>query len=152
MAENKLTKWLYIIFSVKWWILGALGGTFLLIGGTWTLVNTPKMRDVVKGFVHFCEEIFPNFTFAQGIVLAVFGLVVIIFAAYEMMQHYISVAYPRGKRSYYRTKVLQKGPKIVVIGGGSGHEPMFAFFRTGDDFVGIKGIYMESDCCGKCRR
>ena len=120
LAENKLTKWLYILFSVKWWILGALGGTFLLIGGTWTLVNTPKMRDVVKGFVHFCEEIFPNFTFAQGIVLAVFGLVVIIFAAYEMMQHYISVAYPRGKRSYYRTKVLQKGPKIVVIGGGSG--------------------------------
>lgn len=77
LAENKLTKWLYILFSVKWWILGALGGTFLLIGGAWTLVNTPKMRDVVKGFVHFCEEIFPNFTFAQGIVLAVFGLAVI---------------------------------------------------------------------------
>lgn len=120
MAENKLTKWLYIFFSVKWWLLAALGGVFLLIGGTWTLVNTPKTRSVVKGFVHFCEKIFPNFTFAQGIVLAIFGAAVIILAVYGLMQHYISVAYPLGKRSYYRTKILQKGPKIVVIGGGSG--------------------------------
>lgn len=120
MAENKLTKWLYVLFSVKWWILAVLGGSLLFIGGAWTLVNTPKTRSLVKGFVHFCEEFFPNFSFGEGLVLAVFGVVVIVFAGYGVMQHYISVVYPLGKRSYYQTKVLQQGPKIVVIGGGSG--------------------------------
>ena len=120
MAENKLTKWLYIVFSVKWWILAALLGAVILIGGVWTLVNTQSSRDFVIAFVNFCEEIFPNLSFAQGMILLVVGVALIALGMYGVFQHYLSVAYPMGKRSYYRTKILQKGPKIVVIGGGSG--------------------------------
>ena len=120
MAENKLTKWLYIVFSVKWWLLAALLGAVILIGGAWTLVNTQSSRDFVIGFVNFCEEIFPSMSFAQGVILLILGIALIALGMYGVFQHYLSVAYPMGKRSYYRTKILQKGPKIVVIGGGSG--------------------------------
>jgi len=120
MVVKQLKKWSYILWSMKWWILLLFFGASIFLAGFWTLISTEVSRQTVIDFVNFCERFFPILTFREGVSLLILGIVATALCLFGMIHYYLSIAYPNGKRSYYKTKMLNQGPKIVVIGGGSG--------------------------------
>lgn len=101
-----LVKWFYPGMRVKRWIATILLGV-LIVGG---------------GFVAFASTV-PVVRFF-GIVIIVCGIVLIVLGTLKMMVSFLTVFLPQGERELvdilYQRRYLERGPKIVTIGGGHG--------------------------------
>lgn len=103
----KKLKWLYPGMFVKRWIfLGTLGIILIAMGFTMVISErTPQ-----------------NKTFAAIIVLA--GGLVVITAMSRIIKSFVTVVLPEKSDELvdrvYQKRILEKGPRIVAIGGGTG--------------------------------
>ncbi|MFC1667309.1 uridine diphosphate-N-acetylglucosamine-binding protein YvcK [Candidatus Omnitrophota bacterium] len=100
-------KWLYPGMKVKRWIITCSGGVILVAVGSiiWMLESFPGSRNL-------------------GISVFILGSLVVIYGIKRMIKSFIAVFLPKREKELvdivYHHRQLEKGPKIVVIGGGTG--------------------------------
>ena len=103
---NDLVKWLYPGMKIKRWLLTSLLGV-LVVGG---------------GFIAFASQYTLVRTF--GIVIITCGLILIVMGITKMTVSLLTIFLPQGERELvnilYQRRFLERGPKIVTIGGGHG--------------------------------
>jgi uncharacterized cofD-like protein len=105
MSSN-LSKWLYPGIKVKRWVLMSLFGVLVVsIGAIFIVSNYPFVR-----------------TFASIIILC--GIVFIILGMGKMIVSLLTLFLPERERDIvnilYQRRYLERGPKIVALGGGHG--------------------------------
>ncbi|MFH1777852.1 MAG: gluconeogenesis factor YvcK family protein [Candidatus Omnitrophota bacterium] len=100
----KKLKWLYPGMGVKRWIILSASGVVLLIIGS--------MMCVYRELSAF------------GLCFIFFGIIILILAVRRMMKTVINVFLPQQEKELvdlvYHQMQLRRGPKVVVIGGGTG--------------------------------
>jgi len=105
MSSN-LIKWLYPGMKIKRWLFISLLGVVIVAGGAMALPSE-------YAFVQFF-----------GIVIIVCGVLLIVIGMGKMIVSLITLFLPRGERELvnvlYQRRYLERGPKIVCIGGGHG--------------------------------
>lgn len=107
---TRIFKWLYPGMKIKRWILLFAFGTALIAvsaGFVWTGIELNAPVRIFQGV----------FTFLIGIILLIVGLK-------KMVKSFITVFLPQRERELvdiiFRQRQLSRGPKFVVIGGGTG--------------------------------
>jgi len=103
---NDLIKWLYPGMKVKRWFftallgVGIVGGGFVAFASSFALVST------------------------LGVVIIVCGVILIVLGTGKMIVSLLTLFLPRGERELvnilYQRRYLDRGPKIVAVGGGHG--------------------------------
>lgn len=110
-------KWLVPGLKVKRWLLIALMGLLLIISGTVIIGN---VQWNIRGFINQL----PLSPLATGLFLCTLGLILLVSGYRRMIRSLIDALMPIGDNSLVETVIqkrqLKKGPKIVVIGGGTG--------------------------------
>ena len=105
MSKNSL-KWLYPGMGIKRWLLTSLLGVFIVGAGAGFLTQDYK------------------FVNAFGIVWIICGMVLIVLGFSKMIVSLLTLFLPKGERDLvnilYQKRYLERGPKIVSIGGGTG--------------------------------
>ena len=100
-------KWLYPGMKIKRWIITCSAGVLL----------------VAIGAIIWMLEKFPG-SGPLGISVFVLGSLVVIYGIKRMVKSFIKVFLPQREKELvnimYHHRQLEKGPKIVVIGGGTG--------------------------------
>ncbi|MFA5388359.1 MAG: gluconeogenesis factor YvcK family protein [Candidatus Omnitrophota bacterium] len=100
-------KWLYPGMKIKRWIFTSSTGVLLVAIGSiiWMLKKFPDSRII-------------------GISIAILGALVVIYGMKRMLKSFVAVFLPQREKELvdimYHYRQLEKGPKIVVIGGGTG--------------------------------
>ncbi len=107
MKILKALKWLYPGMWIKRWILLVVFGVIL----------------ISMGFVTVLLEQHPkNKTFAGFVIIL--GILAVITGIKRIIKSFIAVLLPQKEEGIvdkiYQQRILEKGPKIVVIGGGTG--------------------------------
>jgi conserved hypothetical protein, cofD-related len=120
-------KWLYPNLKIKRWFILAVGGIFLL-GTGFAVMN----YGVALGYLElqFREIVYritgntARITIPVGFFISGLGVIAIILGLKKMLQSMIAVLLPdiegRIVDVIYTRRHLRRGPKIVVIGGGTG--------------------------------
>lgn len=105
MSSN-LIKWLYPGMNIKRWVFVALLGVGIVAGGAMLLAAK-------YAFVRFF-----------GIIISLCGVVIIVMGMGKMIVSLITLFLPKGERDLvnilYQRRYLERGPKIVCVGGGHG--------------------------------
>lgn len=103
-------KWFYPGMRVKRWLFLSLLGIVLIMVGAGGMSNMPRDRASVIVYVYYTNVIL--------------GIALIIFGFKNMMASVISLLLPQREGRLvdilYQKRFLEQGPKIVVIGGGTG--------------------------------
>lgn len=109
-AKLKRLKWLYPGMLIKRWIFLSTFGILM----------------ISMGFVIVIFERNPENKAVAGIII-ILGILCVIFAVKRILKSFMMVLMPspaRGKSTLvdkiYEKRILEKGPKIVVVGGGTG--------------------------------
>ena len=113
-----MLKWFYPGMYIKRWLcLAILGGGLLCIGLTLILYSCFSVPFFIFDISGLKQPLLPGIlTFTLGIVLMVYGL-------WRAMHSVINTILPRDDKLVdviYHQRRLKKGPKVVVIGGGTG--------------------------------
>lgn len=103
----RVVKWFYPGVGIKRWVFLSLVGLFLIVLGSSHSLN--NLRNI---------SFFDWFFLLSGLVLLIVGI-------WQVFCLLVETLFPRRPRSeladvLYHRHVLSKGPRIVVIGGGSG--------------------------------
>jgi uncharacterized cofD-like protein len=105
MAQN-LVKWLYPGIRIKRWLFTSLIGVLIAALGA---VFMSKPYSVV---------------FVCGLIIFICGAVLVVMGIVKMLVSLITIFLPRRERELvnilYQKRYLERGPKIVTIGGGHG--------------------------------
>lgn len=105
MSSN-LIKWLYPGMNIKRWVFLSLFGIAIVAGGAMVLA-------VEYSFVR-----------VFGIIIVLCGVTMIVMGMGKMIVSLITLFLPKGERELvnilYQRRYLERGPKIVCIGGGHG--------------------------------
>ncbi|AHF08220.1 gluconeogenesis factor YvcK family protein [Desulfitobacterium metallireducens] len=125
--RSNALKWLYPNLGVKRWFLLAVLGIFLFAAGL-SVMN----YGVALGYleVQFREMVYhltgsaPRTAVPMGIFISIIGIVAIFIGFKRMLSSIISALLPDDEGKIvdvmYTRQHLRRGPKIVVIGGGTG--------------------------------
>ncbi|MDP8212059.1 MAG: YvcK family protein [Candidatus Zapsychrus exili] len=135
MPKNPF-KWLYPGIKVKRWLLASFCGIIVVAVGA-SFVSAPY--PFVKSF---------------GILWILLGLVVIVLGVGNMIVSLLTLFLPKGERDLinilYQKRYLERGPKIVVIGGGHGLSHLI--FGLKDYTANITAIVTVADSGGSSGR
>ncbi|MFH2144734.1 MAG: gluconeogenesis factor YvcK family protein [Candidatus Omnitrophota bacterium] len=105
----RVLKWLYPGMRIKRWILLCALGIFFVVSGT------------IEAFGEFGRR----YSLIPGLLVLVIGIILLILGIKKMVKSLITIFMPIHKEKelvdiVYRKRQLSRGPKIVVIGGGTG--------------------------------
>lgn len=107
MKILKAFKWLYPGMWVKRWVLLTVFGIIL----------------ISMGFVTVLLEEYPRNKAFAGIIIIV-GIVAVITGIKRIIKSFVAIFMPQGDSELvdkiYQLRILEKGPKIAVVGGGTG--------------------------------
>lgn len=120
-SRINLTKWLFPGLGLKRWAL--LGGIALAIItlGLWSMVNNHTAKTFTYKTVHFMQTHFPDLSFMEGLFCVLIGLVTFVYCIMRISARYTTVTRGQaGLARFYENTSLAQGPRIVVIGGGTG--------------------------------
>jgi len=100
-------KWLYPGMKIKRWILTSGSGVLLVAIGSiiWMLKKFPGSKTI-------------------GLTIVILGGLIVIYGMKRMIKSFITIFLPQREKELvdimYHYRQLEKGPKIVVVGGGTG--------------------------------
>jgi uncharacterized cofD-like protein len=102
-------KWLYPGMKVKRWILLSAAGIILIVLGT------------IEGVEEVGNQAVPS----VAIILVFWGIILVFSGVKKMVKSFVTIFMPGDREKelvdiIYRKRQLSRGPKIVVIGGGTG--------------------------------
>jgi uncharacterized cofD-like protein len=120
-------KWLYPNLKIKRWFILAVGGIFLLATGFAVMNDGVALGYLELQFREIVYRITGNtarVAIPVGFFISGIGVIAIILGFKKMLQSMITVLLPdiegRIVDVIYTRRHLRRGPKIVVIGGGTG--------------------------------
>jgi uncharacterized cofD-like protein len=132
---NQWFKWLSPGLSVKRWFLISLGGVFLASLGLAIWVKlTPIfwMLELLRGFLGTIAGILPNYI--SGPLVLLFGLLLLLWGQSRTVGSITEVLRPDSDEELIDVLLahrrLYRGPKIVVIGGGTGLSTLLRGLKT----------------------
>ncbi|MFT5169704.1 MAG: putative cofD-like protein [Lysobacterales bacterium] len=109
---NNPVKWLYPGMKVKRWLLTSLFGLIIV---------------AIGAFLTAAEYKFISFF---GFVWIICGIILIVLGMAKMIVSLLTLFLPKGERDLvnilYKKRYLERGPKIVAIGGGTGLSHLIA--------------------------
>lgn len=120
---REAVKWLYPGLGVKRWFLVVLLGLLIFISGLfflWTqeIISSEKVSTVAKVLSSFSPHPF------LSILMLVLGILLLFWGLQQMGNAIAGILLPNHSRrlveKLYSRRYLEKGPKIVAIGGGTG--------------------------------
>lgn len=117
-------KWFFPGMRVKRWIALIIIGALCFSIGLTIVFNTSILSVVENAIVDFVVDSFPDYNLVFGIVIIIIGIVFVSLGIRNMVRSIVGVLSPRDVENLvdtvYRKRSLQRGPHIVVIGGGTG--------------------------------
>lgn len=117
-------KWLYPGMKVKRWLLLVMLGSLLMVFGL-LIATQERLFSFLEGQIFFLGRwSFGTSTLLGGIMVVVGGCFLLLIGMRKMLLSIVDTVYPDRSvgfaQAVYHQRHLQKGPKIVVIGGGTG--------------------------------
>ncbi|MGH1394148.1 MAG: gluconeogenesis factor YvcK family protein [Trichormus sp.] len=132
---NQWFKWLSPGLSVKRWLLISVGGVLLAILGLAIWIKlTPifLILELLKGFLSAIANILPNYVSGPLVILC--GLLLVLWGQTRTVGSITEVLRPDGEEELIDVLLahrrLYRGPKIVVIGGGTGLSTLLRGLKT----------------------
>jgi len=124
----RMLKWLWPGMKVKRWIfLSSLGILFFSVG-LGILLDQEIMGKIEKSIIHvvylITKRYLPSFSLITGIFTIFIGLILVTTGFRKTIRSIIGALIPDNEDNLaqlvYQRRQLEKGPKIVVLGGGTG--------------------------------
>lgn len=118
-------KWLYPGMKIKRWLFLALAGLLMAALGVDLLMDGRLLGDFARSFHHLESVLLGDeYNKPAGIIIVISGLGIMVFGILRAF-HSIAGALAPGEEGrmadiIYARRSLRRGPKIVVIGGGTG--------------------------------
>jgi uncharacterized cofD-like protein len=132
---NQWFKWLSPGLSIKRWLLISVGGVLLAILGLAIWIKlTPIFWAIklIRGFLGFISDILPNYI--SGPLVLLFGLLLLLWGQTRTVGSITKVLRPEGEEELIDVLLahhrLYRGPKMVVIGGGTGLSTLLRGLKT----------------------
>ncbi|ABA19742.1 Conserved hypothetical protein CofD related protein [Trichormus variabilis ATCC 29413] len=132
---NQWFKWLSPGLSIKRWLLISVGGVLLAILGLAIWVKlTPIfwLLELVRGFLGAVANILPNYISGPVVILG--GLLLLLWGQTRTVGSITQVLRPDAEEELIDVLLahrrLYRGPKIVVIGGGTGLSTLLRGLKT----------------------
>jgi len=120
----RLLRWLYPGIGFKRWLLAFAAGTFLLGLGLAIMLDASVVWWAEANIAELFSPGKPLATSGTGFGIAALGLVAALFAVQGIVRSIYQATVPKGGESLGKLLLnrrhLEKGPKIVVVGGGTG--------------------------------
>jgi uncharacterized cofD-like protein len=121
--DSTVRKWLTVGLNVKrWLVLLFLGVTVLSLGFAYFLVNLYRTQAVPPVFYYLTLQFIPRLY--RALLFGLVGTGMIVIAVYKLNQSLLaafrSPAQSKLVDVIYRHRRRERGPKVVVIGGGTG--------------------------------
>ncbi len=116
-------RWLYPGLGVKRWVLLFLAGVVLLaLGIAYVLVHLYRQQPLPQVFYYLTLQFIPRLW--RAAIVGTLGLIMVSVALVQLNRSLLSALRPDASGSVaealYRRRALQRGPKVVAIGGGTG--------------------------------
>lgn len=120
-----LLKWLYPGMKVKRWLFLALAGLLMAALGVDLLIDGRLLGDFARSIHRFEGVLFgEEYSKPAGVVIVISGLCIMAVGILRVFHSIAGVLAPgeegRMAELIYARRSLRRGPKIVVIGGGTG--------------------------------
>ncbi len=120
-------KWLYPNLKIKRWFILAVGGIFLFATGFAVMNDGVALGYLELQFREIVYKLTGNTArtaVPMGFIISALGVVAIIVGFKQMLHSMITVLLPDNEGHIvdviYTRRHLRRGPKIVVVGGGTG--------------------------------
>ncbi len=85
------------------------------------MVNNQTAKNLVVSFVNFLQRSIPDLSVGQGLICVALGIVAVAFSVRHFSDQYSKITKGHSQLdAYLQDEMLASGPKIVVIGGGTG--------------------------------
>lgn len=121
----KTFKWLYPGLKVKRWLALSFLGLLVALTGLVMMVTSPavvhfafQIRSLIFGILGLLPSL------VSGSILALLGLLISLFGFQRMMRSVVEAILPSKDEHLvevlYNRRYLERGPKVVAIGGGTG--------------------------------
>lgn len=123
-----ILKWLYPGMRVKRWVALCIVGTFLVSAGITAVAGVEVFAEIERRFLGFIEHVTGALPMTimhwAGVLVILLGAALFVFGFRRMLSSLIGAAAPgvapRLADVVYEKRYLKRGPRIVVIGGGTG--------------------------------
>jgi uncharacterized cofD-like protein len=124
----KLFKWLYPGLKIKRWLFLAVVGILLISIGVTVTIDFDFLRLLESGLVALIYNLTGHFpeliNIIIGLIIIGIGIICVVYGISKMINSIIDALLPENEEELveliYQKRYLKKGPKIVVIGGGTG--------------------------------
>ena len=155
---NQWFKWLSPGLSVKRWLLISLGGVILAALGLAIWIKlTPIfwMIQLLKGLLGFITNLLPNYV--SGPLVLICGLLLLLWGQTRTVGSITKVLRPEGDEEIIDMLLahrrLYRGPKIVVIGGGTGLSTLLRGLKSySANITAIVTVADDGGSSGRLRR
>jgi len=155
-------RWLEPGLGVKRWILLLAAGVFFVSTGFALIVNV-KLLGFLELAVISAIDVAYRVTgrvvspMIGGLALVVIGLVVITYAMRAVIRSIVGVFLPRGDprlvELIVQQRQLQRGPKIVILGGGTGLSTLLrGLKKVSTNLTAIVTVFDDGGSSGRLRR
>jgi uncharacterized cofD-like protein len=134
MSTKNFFKWLYFGLHIKRWLaLILIGVIFMALGIAYLLKEAYVVIAFPEWVSTFTLQWLPRWI--RGLLFMSFATFITIFGAWKLNQSAIRILLPDVKHdkvldSIYETQTLKVGPKIAVIGGGTGMSMLLRGLKT----------------------
>ncbi len=155
-------RWLEPGLGVKRWVALIAAGVFLVSTGVALIVNV-KLLGVLELAVIRAINVAYAVTghvispVVGGVVLLLLGIAVIVYGLREMIRSIVGVFLPRGDprlvEMIVQQRQLQRGPKIVVLGGGTGLSTLLrGLKKISTNLTAVVTVFDDGGSSGRLRR
>ncbi len=149
-------KWLYPGMRVKRFMVVIILGVFLVGVGSAFLVNTTFLAALETKLLARIASISVWGHGFTGLALIIIGLGILLLGMRNLVHSIAESLLPRGEKSLapwlYRKRSLAKGPKIVVVGGGTGLSTMLRGLKEySDNITAIVTVADDGGSSGRIR-
>lgn len=150
-------KWIYPGLKVKRWLLLALLGIIMIAWGL-ALILEAKWWTILFFIAMLLEEQYLTYgsVIGLGAGFVILGLLIMVFSFKKGAKSIINVVIPHSEAKLveiiYEKRQLKRGPKIVVIGGGTGLAVLLKGLKHyTSNLTAVVTVTDDGGCSGKLR-
>lgn len=157
----KIIKWLLPGMRIKRWIFLSCLGMFFVSFGLAIFLKQEIIGQMEKRLLtevyQMNNHYFPSFSFIMGFFLLLLGLSLFIIGFRAIIRSILSAILPNGEESLvealYQKRQLEKGAKIVVVGGGTGLSNLLrGLKRYSNNLTAVVTVADDGGSSGRLRR
>lgn len=155
-------RWLEPGLGVKRWVALMAAGIFLVSTGVALIVNVKLLGPLESAIIRAVDvayavtgHVIPPMV--GGIALLILGVAVIVFGLRETIRSIVDVFLPRGDprlvEMIVQQRQLQRGPKITVLGGGTGLSTLLrGLKKSSTNLTAVVTVFDDGGSSGRLRR